>query len=220
MLGDYFQSGASQEQTSAWWSRFSRINEVPDPAASMEEPPWCFVLPPGVLWPGKEHVLGAISLSCDRIGREFPFVVWQCVNQRGLRLSLLFGKNTVSRNWLFWLSRLLVIYTGKGAIQATAPHFERSLRRLWEAHKPGMGTWLGLQGRVPAPEIYREVMELLPEAPLRGVALMPWSDWPDRLWVPEALCYFWQQDHAGRYLRAFQDRALGTDTIPRLFSAR
>jgi hypothetical protein len=196
------------------------MNEVP--TASMAEPPWCFVLPPDALWPGKQYVIGAICLSCDRIGREFPFTIWQCVSRKGLRLSLLFGKNSIPRNWLFWLSRLFAAYPGKGkgASQATLPHFELALRRLWEAHKPSFTAWLGFRGRPSAPEAYGDILDLLPESDLRGVTLMPWRDWPDRLLAPEALCYFWQQDNDGRYLRVFQDRTLGQDTIPWLFSAR
>lgn len=230
-LGDYFQYNAPQEEVAVWWNRFFRFQERGWLKADSSLP-WCFVLPPEVFfWSGSRYVVGVMGLSEDRIARRYPFVVWQKASPQALRHPALFGAPDEEQplNWLFWLSRLVGLYTlppHSGGSPENAQTFARNMTELWKLYRPdwrcGLGALFGSlpgSGRLPQEaDIQRQIPTVVPN-PLEGVRYLPWSDWPERLLSPRAQCCFWQQDNTGRYLHAVQDRNFSSRLLPLLFGA-
>lgn len=211
-LGDYVQRNAPHREVGVWWNRFTRMQERFGTRASGPRLPWCFTLPPGTFsWSGNRHLIGVITLSEDRIGRRYPFVAWQKASVKALQYPCLFAPEAGPRNWLFWLSRLVAAHT---SFRPESPHpptmqdFEYCLERLWALHRPAWRARLGLNPAVPAAELSQQLIGPLAPLNAEGVRFMPWADWPQRLWDDKALCYFWQQDHQGRYLRVFREKNL------------
>lgn len=207
-LGDYLQHRAPGVEVGLWWNRFSSMQE---PAAAQEPPlPWCFVLAPDVFsWAAGVHVLGVIMASRDRIGRRYPFVVWQKANVQGLRQVCLFGHGQPGednpRGWLFWLSRLVFAHV-RPEEQVFRDDFPVEMDRLWALFRPAWTARFGVGGKLPPEERCRQIVGSCAALPdVEGVHHMPWADWPEPLWAPGSLCWFWQQDHEGRYLRVLRD---------------
>lgn len=209
-FGDYLQHRAPSAEAGLWWNRFSSMQEPLIPRQE-ENLPWCFVLAPDVFsWAAGVHVVGVLMLSRDRIGRSYPFIVWQKARPKALRLPCLFGDDN-PRNWLFWLSRLVLAHVRPlGNDGAPLDDFSTALDRLWEPFRPAWSARFGVAGKLPPDERCHEIIG--PCAPLddvEGVHFMPWADWPQALWATRALCWFWQQDHEGRYLRVLRDHHFG-----------
>lgn len=224
-LGDYLQHRATGAETGLWWNRFSSMQEPASPRHH-DTLPWCFVLAPDVFsWAAGVHVLGVLMASRDRIGRHYPFVVWQKAKVQGLQQACLFGQGQGHvqstahpetqqplqagednpRNWLFWLSRLVqahVLPVG----HEPRNDFPADMDRLWALFRPTWTARFGVAGKLPPEERCREIVgPCATLADVEGVRFMPWAHWPQTLWAPGALCWFWQQDHEGRYLRALRD---------------
>lgn len=218
-LGDYFQYNASQEEVSVWWNRFFKLQGHGWNTVGPSPVPWCFVLPPDIFsWSGTRHVVGSIVLSEDRIGRRYPFVVWQKASTKALRLSALFGAG-LATNWLFWVSRLVAVHVlprRSGGATPSVQDFERQLLGLWDMYKPDWRVRLGIMPAPPENKIVAKWVEKLPPCELEGVHHMPWADWPERLLNPKAPCCFWQQDHHGKYLRVVENKRFGVELIPML----
>lgn len=236
-FGDYLQHRAPSAEAGLWWNRFSNMPE-PRTTRTEETLPWCFVLAPDVFsWAAGVHVVGALMLSRDRIGRSYPFIVWQKAKPQALRLACLFGEEMLlrnspnehrshnSRNWLFWLSRLVFAHVRPmetRQTENTAPQddFPTALDKLWEPFRPAWTARFGVAGTLPAEDRHKAIIG--PCAPLddvEGVRFMPWNNWPQALWEPRALCWFWQQDHEGRYLRVLRDTHFGKRVLAAILHA-
>lgn len=217
-LGDYLRHRAPGDEVGLWWNRFGSLPTVPSATtmvsgvsgASGETLPWCFVLAPDVLsWASGVHVIGVLMLSRDRIGRPYPLVVWQKASPAGLRHASLFGTES-PRNWLFWLSRLVFAHVRPVRSERSDPDLQNdflsTLDQLWELFRPSWTARLGVSGKLPTDEVCQtHIGPYTPLADVEGVRFMPWAEWPETLWSPRALCWFWQQDHQGRYLRTLRD---------------
>lgn len=161
--------------------------------------PWCFVLPPGALgFAANDRVVGAMSESCDKVGRRHPFVIYQIVSGDWMVRHL-----ASARSPLFWWARLLAQYTPP-VIQTShtvaGADLDARLERLsalyrrpwWQA----LGPW-----RPPDARACRDAVghasDNDPATALEGVSTPPWAPLPrdDR-----KSARFWQQDDAGRYV--------------------
>lgn len=160
-------------------------------------------------------------MSEDRIGRPYPLVIWQKASVGTLRHDTLFGPAASPRNWLFWLARLvaahIVALPDRPAVSG-AQTFERHLAELWELYRPDWRALFGLTTPPPKEERFQALVNAPLRTDLQGVRFLPWADWPQRLWAPRPLCYFWQQDLTGRYLQAITDRTVNARLIIRLFA--
>lgn len=219
-LGDYLHYAAPREEVATWWNRFAALQDK-----SRIRPsglPWCFALAPGTFfWSGKRHIIGVLAMSEDRIGRPYPLVIWQKASVGTLRHDTLFGPAASPRNWLFWLARLvaahIVALPDRPAVSG-AQTFERHLAELWELYRPNWRALFGLTTPPPKEERFQALVNAPLRSDLEGVRFLPWADWPQRLWAPRPLCYFWQQDLTGRYLQAITDRTVNARLIIRLFA--
>lgn len=221
-LGDYLRHNAPGPEVGLWWNRFAGMETLPGREAIM---PWCFVLAPDVFsWSEGVHVVGVFMPSRDRIGRRYPFVVWQKVSARGLRHGSLFAPGHAGpRNWLFWLSRLVFAHVRPVAEADAMEDFPPALERLWTLFRPSwLDTFRGGAHAVDEARCRELVGPLSPpdteDGSLEGVRFMPWPEWPEVLWEPRALCWFWQQDHEGRYLRAIRDYHLSKRVLSAICS--
>ncbi len=227
-FGDFIRSRTSVEQVGDWrdWFQSHPISEMGrrmlSPArrgagmgqtgsrrhavASASVPahplPWSFVMSPGCLpFSGNRFVAGAMIDSCDKVGRQHPFVIFQVVSGRWLVNELV-----QLRNALFWQARLVSRYmpTPNGQADATSAGvpLDVRLQRLSDAVRPRLLTRLGLRQPMPPQD-----MSLLlgPEhrndiaGALQGTSTAPWAGWPYCL-TQRNSAWFWQQDSQGRFV--------------------
>lgn len=237
-LGDYLRHRATGPEVGVWWTRFEHFaldsarppstalpsvpGGRPSPVSAGQALPWCFVLAPDVFsWAAGVHVVGALMLSRDRIGRSYPLVVWHKTSRQGLRHACLFGTDQ-PRNWLFWLSRLIfahvrpVVTPGESGPEG----FLTDLDALWALFRPAWTARFGVAGSLPDETLCgQRIPPCAPLGDVEGVRFMPWTQWPDLLWEPRSLCWFWQQDHEGRYLRVLRDHHFGKRALAAMLYA-
>lgn len=244
--GDFIQHGIKAGEVQAWqhWlAEHVRPKVEPKPTVvprfragehwlSLDAPqrqkplaqrvPVAFVLPPGTLTFARQHVAGVMANSHDRLGREHPIIVYQCVNRRWLEQHVVGDASqepaAALRQWLFALTRLLDRYVqppdeeGAKSLGPNAPRttttlaLSQAIDRLWALYVPGWPQRLGMAERMPS---LSEVQAVLQQAPtqsgpapaesLQGMPRLPWVDWPERLWTKPCAA-FWQQDGQGGYV--------------------
>lgn len=219
-LGDFYQAGAGRDETAVWAGRFDSFWETAGADIRPGSDPWCFTLAPEVLFPGRHYIVGVMTVSEDRVGRPYPFVIWQKVADRALRRSKLFGGPGERHNWLFWLSRFLLIHSraDNDSAAKTLRGFELELAALWKGCRQNWWAQFRRWSRRPGGGEPRYLLRALPESDLEGTHFLPFNDWPDRLWTKQPAAYFWRQDHQGLYLDLVQSRKLTGDIMIRLFS--
>ncbi|WP_239366634.1 type VI secretion system-associated protein TagF [Snodgrassella communis] len=166
--------------------------------------PWSFVLSPGVLpFSGRRWVIGVMSPSADSIGRSYPLVIYQTVNQQWLQRNL-----DKPLGWLYWLAQLLAGYvrpTGNNKKDLAG-----RLDKLWAIHSPKWGGWFA-SAQISNQTACRELtgQHQLAKSDLRGVRYLPWANWPQLVWQSSSADgWFWQQDALGGFLDA---RCLGSE---------
>lgn len=164
--------------------------------------PWSFVLAPGILpFSGRSWVIGVMSPSADSIGRSYPLVIYQTVNQSWLQRYL----NT-PLGWLYWLAQLVAGYVKP--TQKNTRDLASQLDKLWEIHSPKWGGWFA-RAQVGNQTACRELTGKTKEEDTEfcGVHYLPWANWPHVVWESySAEGWFWQQDGRGGFLDA---RSLG-----------
>jgi type VI secretion system protein ImpM len=160
--------------------------------------PWSFVLSPGVLPFSRRHwVIGVMSPSADSIGRSYPLVIYQTVNQQWLQRYL-----DKPLGWLYWLAQLIA-----GYVRPTGNNKEdlaEQMDKLWEIHIPKWGGWFA-SAQINNPAACRELIgqHQVEDSELRGVCHLPWANWPQLVWQSSvAEGWFWQQDELGGFLDA------------------
>ncbi len=166
--------------------------------------PWSFVLPPRILpFAANDWVVGAMTESCDKVGRRHPFVIYQVVSDSWVKRHL-----REARSPAFWWARLLAQHTPPVALVSESQlqaHVALDVRldqlgRLYRRH------WWQAFGaeRVADSRACREIVGELhdsdPARHLQGVTAPPWSDWPEVVVRQTTIARFWQQDDHGRYV--------------------
>lgn len=208
---DFVRSRMRHGESEGWQPWLAQQGRL-DSAGTGAALPAAFVLPPGTLdFARHRFVIGVITPSMDKVGRQHPLLVYHLAHPRWIKAH--FDKQALqSHDWLFWLARAVARHTGTqdtSDVQA----LERTVQRLWRLHAPDMRQlWGRAATPVESPEKRRHLVQGLldqltgpapsddPAAQLRGVRFFPWADWPQRLYRARGEGTFWQQDAAGGYV--------------------
>jgi type VI secretion system protein ImpM len=185
--------------------------------------PWCFLLPPESLpFATDRYLIGVWMDSSDKVGREYPLVMFQTAASRWVRPYFAVHAEQ-PREWLFNAARIISNSIYAQEAEADRPSGRNGeinpitllvaqLNALWSLYAPNWRHFLGK--RIPFPDRAEEdpIQKLVgaphPDDPVRhheGVRFLPWANWPDRVLNPNAPEYFWQQDLRGRFIGAIQD---------------
>ncbi|MFM0068882.1 type VI secretion system-associated protein TagF [Paraburkholderia aspalathi] len=209
-FGDFVRVRVTPAQARVWelWCQrlpfFARAQSEDFPVHGI---PWSFVFAPGCLsFSGRNHVIGVIADSCDRVGRRHPFVLSYVVSWRWLS-----SYPEHSQNVLFRLARVLALHTPpltdqRGGGDPLGLSLETRLMQEFGAQRPGRWSrWIGRPRIVEAAEgemsISPPMLESDPAWALRGVPDVPWANWP-ACTAQQGTAWFWQQDCWGRYVGA------------------
>lgn len=203
--------------------RWMGLDPSPPRKSLAQTVPVCFVLPPGSMPFARDHILGVIANSHDRLGREHPIIVYHSANRRWLEQHLAGAEQHAGtpavRFWLFALTRLLVRYLqgpdvdleggdGDGVPHAGGLALPETIAELWALYTPSWTQRLGIAAQPPKVDAVHAILRRAPaqlEAngtdDLQGMPQLPWADWPGRLWSKPCAA-FWQQDSRGGYVAA------------------
>lgn len=183
--------------------------DIPDRRPRVPEGPWGFLLPPRALRPAPHlpsHacIAGAMALSCDKVGRLHPIVVWSALREDRIE------QMAEPFNWVYWASRLLRSHTPPVSTPA-APNVAMpmldQLAALWQEARPTFGARLAVL-RQPLPAAALSALADIgggePTDDSGGVRRLPWEHWP-RCIRPEEnggrrSAFFWQQATSGEFL--------------------
>lgn len=214
-----------------------RTGQPRSPWISLDKPPQkpgaglipiAFAFPSGALHHGiATQVIGVIARSEDRLGHVHPLIVYQFCSTRWLRQCFerpVSADLETPRGWLYWLSRLTVLYNQRGTEPTLS--FHQAVDELWRGFAPRWQQSLGFVRKGPDPMALTQWLQTagLPKPPeqdamhmLHGVKHLPWKDWPERIWqghpkdplralarpaTREAVKSYWQHDATGGYVAA------------------
>lgn len=219
---DFVRSGMRHGESEGWRPWLAHVCAAQGSAPPQQPAiPVAFVLPPGALaFAPRRFVLGAITPSADRVGRQHPLLVYHLAHPRWVEDHFA-SHPQEPRDWLFWLARALARHAGPQGAQ-DVQRLGRTVQGLWRLHAPG---WPDLRrrwrlepggdphphgGQPSLPDRVQSILdELAGHAPdtdparlLHGVRHLPWADWPERLHHRQPESAFWQQDAAGGFVNA------------------
>lgn len=191
---------SSEEDKRAWLRLTPDFGQT---STTFHALPWSFVLAPGVLpFSGRNWLIGVVSPSADSIGRSYPLVIYQTVNQHWLQRYL-----DAPLGWLYWLAQLVAGYVTPGG--NNKKDLAGQLDRLWELHSPKWGGWFA-RAQIGNQTVCRELTghQQISNDRLQGVRSLPWANWPELVWQQSPTeGWFWQQNEKGEFLDA---RCLGS----------
>ena len=216
---DFVRSGMRHGESEGWqpWlAQQGRLDAAGRSTPAGTALPAAFVLPPGTLgFARRRFVVGVITPSMDKVGRQHALLVYQLAHPRWIRRH--FDPQALQpHDWLFWLARAVARHTGPQGI-ADIKALERTVLALWRLHAPSVGQLWGRTGgavKLDSAEARGQAAQDLldrlggfepaddPAAQLHGVRFFPWADWPQRLFKARGEGTFWQQDAAGGYVNA------------------
>jgi hypothetical protein len=181
---------------------------------------WSFVIPKGILKPAPNipqdsYMVGAMAMSCDKVGRLHPIVIWSSLQSDGLEHL------SHAMNWPYWVARLLADHLPSKAqankINLTDISLQQQLINLWgeasRSFSPRFPLLKFIKHEIPVEGLNRLLGQYpkRPNHPIKhsgefefGLRDLPWHNWPHCVNVqvekdhPQA--YFWQQSVAGKYL--------------------
>lgn len=223
---DFVRSGVRHRESDGWAAWLAQVagrtaghDEALDAGQGAAALPVTFVLPPGTLaFAPRRFVVGVITPSSDRVGRQHPLLVYQLARPGWVRRQF-DPKTHTPRDWLFWLARAVARELGQ-AERADRQPLERLVGGLWALYTTApqrlSRTASAHRGETAQPQAdghaaaAQALLEELagpppaddPAAQLRGVRHLPWADWPQRLLSTRPSPVFWQQDAEGGYVNA------------------
>jgi type VI secretion system protein ImpM len=178
--------------------------------------PWCFVLSPGRLAFNPQHfVLGVWMESADKIGRDYPLLMFQKASAQWVEHYFALHTQTPC-DWLFYAARTIANAVYAKTIEQAPTQLTSALSTLWRFYAPD---WRILWTRemVFPDKSLLQAKGLLGASVLddrletvEGVRYLPWSDWPARLAHPyfgKRAELFWQQNTHGRFIGAMSTDA-------------
>lgn len=213
---DFVRSGMRHGESQGWQPWLARQAAQVGQGGAL---PAAFVLPPGELaFAPHCFVLGVITPSMDKTGRQHPLLVYQLARPRWVeRYFEAQAVQSGADDWLFWLARAVARHMHAGT---DVQGLERTVQTLWRLYAPGWSAlWRrGAQGfeeperaarrREQAPVLLHQMGGAAspqdPALQLRGVRYLPWVDWPQRLFKARPESAFWQQDATGGFVNATQ----------------
>jgi type VI secretion system protein ImpM len=199
--------------------RARRSSSVDPLAFGYPAQPWCFALPPRSLpFSADRYLIGVWMNSCDKVGREYPLVMFQTAARRWAGQYFALHADWPCE-WLFNAARLIAHSIHAQEDEADHPGSRKEaldpiamlmarLNALWSLYAPGWRNFLGERISMPKKEAHwiRELIDPpLPDDPvwhLEGVRFLPWADWPRCLLDSPDKGYFWQQNPHGRFIGA------------------
>lgn len=209
------------------WQSLNPEKPTIDPlAAGQPAQPWCFILPPdGLPFSTDRYLIGVWMDSSDKVGREYPLVLFQTASPRWIRQYFAYHPEHPCE-WLFGAARIIAnsIYMQESEMDRQGSLADNRIdpmtillarvNALWSLYAPGWKNFFGKRVCLPREEMTHEIQELvgIPHAddPIRhmeGVRFLPWAEWPDCLTSQRVYPehgYFWQQNLQGRFVGAVQ----------------
>ena len=209
------------------WQSLAIEKQTSDPlAAGQPAQPWCFILPPeGLPFSTDRYLIGVWMDSSDKVGREYPLVLFQTASPRWIRQYFAYHPEHPCE-WLFGAARIIAnsIYAQESELDRPGSFSDNGidpviilqarLSALWSLYAPDWKTFLGKRVSLPGEDRSQDIQDLVgtphSEDPIRhieGVRFLPWAEWPDCLTFPNTYSehgYFWQQNLKGRFVGAVQ----------------
>ncbi|TDR32129.1 type VI secretion system-associated protein TagF [Hydromonas duriensis] len=227
--GDFLRIRVPQTQKYKLDQWFSTRTKNNDAASAQKSPlshqahsisPWCFAIQ-GQLLNSSRHLMavGVIFDSKDKIGRNYPFIIYQLVPKRWL-LNQLKEPN----HWLKVLRDFSLL-----CVQKDSRQLDEMLKKLWAEYKPEWRDFFRVQTHRRIASKQRQVQQLLsvwqpPKADdldisnLQGVSNAPWLDWPQTVVSEKLGSFWWKLDNEGRYLNCIQHPQLDKELLEKLMA--
>ena len=207
--GDFLRIRVNQAQKNKldhWFATFGKtgnVNQLSEAnkeltTASSTIKPWCFVMRGGLLGVSNQLLgIGVLFYSFDKIGRRYPFVMYQLVPKRWLINQL-----KEPNHWLQCLQRF-----AKGCQYKESGEIDTMLNQLWSIYKPQWLDYVKTPNHSQRKLMTRNAERLLQDWPIPnsktddvGVSIPPWINWPRNLNMQNQNSVWWQLDNAGRYI--------------------
>jgi type VI secretion system ImpM family protein len=227
--GDFLRIRVNQVQKAKldkWFAALGKAVSPVKPAKSEDavvaesvsviEPvyPWCFVMRGSLLGASNQLVvIGVLFDSFDKIGRRYPFVMYQLVPKRWLINQL-----KAPNHWLQWLQQFAKSCHQKGSAEVDA-----MLNQLWAIYKPQLIDYFKAHTYAQRQFMSKQAERLLQSwqtSQLKiddiGVINPPWANWPHSLNMKKQASIWWQLDDAGRYLNCVEHNTLDKTLLEQL----
>jgi type VI secretion system ImpM family protein len=185
-------------------------------AATSVEPfsPWCFAMRGSLLGASNKLVaIGVLFDSFDKVGRRYPFIMYQLVPKRWLINQL-----KEPKHWLQSLQQF-----AKACHQKSSAEIDAGLNQLWAIYKPQLLDYFKAHTHAQRRSMAQQADQLLqnwqisqPEIDEEGVINPPWANWPHNLDMKKQVSIWWQLDDAGRYLNCIEHSTLDKSLIEQL----
>lgn len=216
-LGDFITRRVAQNTISVWdnWLRHSLYE------AKSALPPnswndqyytsavWNFIMPPSICG---ERMIGLIAASVDRVGRQFPFTLFQPLN---------LPNGTVLR-----LEQIMAFYLRHGPVMRALQQRRLNLEQL-EQTLAIFSDWQATLMWLPQPATASgggDILSVLNGSPKEeepddettvtaGIAITPWPDLRLAEVMLDNTSYWWTNQAAGCPLRAFTHYGGLNDTL-------
>lgn len=177
--------------------------------------PWCFVMHGALLGASNKLLaIGVLFDSSDKVGRRYPFIIYQLVPKRWLVNQL-----KEPKHWLQSLYRF-----AKACHEKDSSEIDVALNQLWVIYKPQLLDYFKAHTHVQRRYMSQQAEQLLkrwqipqPKFEDVGVINPPWADWPYNLNMKKLASVWWQLDDAGRYLNCIEHDTLDKSLIEQLF---
>lgn len=222
--GDFLRIRVQQAQKlklDQWFATRTKSVESADAHVPSNVPnlPWCFVVQ-GALFGSSRHLMaiGVLFDSADKIGRVYPFMMYQLVPKRWLINQL-----KDSNNWLKILRDVALQTLTKDSKQ-----LDDMLNKLWAAYKPEWLDFIRAQPKSIVMNKNQKAQQLmsswltqinpLPHSELEGVVNPPWLDWPQAVVSENVGSFWWKLDDNGRYLNCIQHPRLDKELLEKLMA--
>lgn len=223
--GDFLRIRVQQAQKAKldqWFaSRTKPLNKANTAASGTEQPvsPWCFVIHGSLLGTSRHLMaIGVLFDSMDKIGRSYPFIMYQFVPKRWLMHQL-----KEPENWLKTLRDLALQCARKDSKQ-----LDEMLKKLWEAYKPEWRDFFWLQNSRQRSSSQQQAQQLFKlwqgqvtttkTSELNGVTNPPWQDWPRAVVAENNGSFWWRLDDKGHYLNCIQHPRLDQELLDKLMA--
>jgi type VI secretion system ImpM family protein len=223
--GDFLRIRVNQMQKAKldqWFATLGKSNNVNQSteegsdsvAIAVAVTPWCFVMRGGLLGASNQLLcVGVLFDSFDKIGRRYPFIMYQLVPKRWLINQL-----REPNHWLHCLQQFAKACRDKDSAQIDA-----MLNQLWSIYKPQWLDYFKTLDQTQRRFMTRQADQLLKnwqalnlKSDGVGVTNAPWANWPRNLDMKQQASIWWQLDDAGRYLDCVERNALDKNLLEQL----
>lgn len=221
--GDFIRVRVNKEQRDrldAWFSTLpkSNANQTDSEVQALSSKgAWCFAIR-GELLASSKHLMaiGVMKDSFDKVGRRYPFVMYQLVPKKWLAVQL-----QHPQNWLQCLYQFAELLDGKETAD-----IDQKLNELWAVYKPAL---LDYFKSIHPTERDRKAHQARriwsqwskPDRVISdqiGVTLPPYTHWSQHVTKFNKGSIWWQLDSVNRYVDCVESQQLDKSLLTQLIT--